>query len=287
MASSSYSSSSFSQYPHPLSMINVGNFVSVKLTRANYPLWEAQMRCLISSQDLLRFIDDPNEAPPDPWIDIPVLDDAGYLITMTEKENPEYVAWRRADKLLKGWIIGSLSEDYFLGIAGTLVSESNTARDVWTKLAISSYSSFSQYPYPSKINVGNFVSVKLTYANYRLWEAQMRCLIISQDMFGFIDGSTKAPPRWIHVPVLDDAGSETTTKKDNPEYLAWTRTDKLLNGWIIGSLTEAFLGFVRTLKKSNTARDVWTKLAKLFEHHYLGDETSSEEDDETETARIL
>uniref|UniRef100_A0A5B6ZUF0 Retrotransposon Copia-like N-terminal domain-containing protein n=1 Tax=Davidia involucrata TaxID=16924 RepID=A0A5B6ZUF0_DAVIN len=269
-SSSSSGSSSFSQYPHP-SMINVGNFVSVKLTRANYPLWEAQMRCLISSQDLLPFIDGSKEAPPQS-IHVPVLDDAGYLITKTKKENPEYVAWRRTDKLLKGWIIGSLSEDYFLGIAGTLVSESNTARDIWTKLAISSssYSSFSQYPYPSKINVGNFVSVKLTKANYRLWEAQMRCLIISQDMLGFIDGSKEEPPQWIDVPVLDDAGSETTTKNDNPEYLAWTRTDKLLKGWIIGSLTEACLGKVENLvSECYTARDVWTELAVWFGPPYF------------------
>ncbi|KAA8542487.1 hypothetical protein F0562_023640 [Nyssa sinensis] len=102
----SSSSSSFSQYPH-LSMINVGNFVSIKLTKANYLMCEAHMRSLIVSQNLVGFIDGQNVAPPQSIIVRPHV--RSKLIA--EIENPEYQAWRRADLLLKGWIIGSLSEE--------------------------------------------------------------------------------------------------------------------------------------------------------------------------------
>ncbi|KAA8542495.1 hypothetical protein F0562_023647 [Nyssa sinensis] len=126
-------------------------------------------------------------------------------------------------------------------------------------MASCSSSSSSQYPHPSMINVGNFVSVKLTTANYLMWEAQMLSLILSQNLQGFIDGQT--PPQNITVQPHD--GSELNAEIKNPEYQAWTRTDWLLKGWIIGSLSEEILGQLVLLTdwKSYPARDLWTKLA--------------------------
>ncbi|KAA8542490.1 hypothetical protein F0562_023637 [Nyssa sinensis] len=130
----------------------------------------------------------------------------------------------------------------------------------------SSSSSFSQYPHPSMINVGNFVSVKLTTANYLMWEAQMLSLILSQNLQGFIDGQNEAPPQNITVQPHD--GSELNAEIENPEYQAWTRTDWLLKGWIIGSLSEEVLGLVVMSDwKSDTARVVWDRLAIAFAPH--------------------
>ncbi|KAA8542484.1 hypothetical protein F0562_023643 [Nyssa sinensis] len=128
-------------------------------------------------------------------------------------------------------------------------------------------SSSSQYPHPSIINVGNFVSVKLTTANYLMWEAQMLSLILSQNLQGFIDGQNEAPPQNITVQPHD--GSELNAEIENPEYPAWTRTDWLLKGWIIGSLSEEILGQLVLLTdwKSYTARDLWTKLAITLAPH--------------------
>uniref|UniRef100_A0A5B7A6J5 PGG domain-containing protein n=1 Tax=Davidia involucrata TaxID=16924 RepID=A0A5B7A6J5_DAVIN len=119
----------------------------------------------------------------------------------------------------------------------------------------SSSSSFAQYPYPSMLNVGNFVSIKLSEANnYLLWKTQMLGLIESQDMLGFIDGMNPAPAETITVP-------HDTREIENQNYLSWRRSDRLLKGWIIGSLSEHILGIVVGL---NTARDVWTKLENHF-----------------------
>ncbi|KAA8517787.1 hypothetical protein F0562_015252 [Nyssa sinensis] len=120
-------------------------------------------------------------------------------------------------------------------------------------------SSFAQYPYPSMINVGNFVSIKLTEGNYILWKRQMLGLIESQDMLGFIDGTNPAPPE--RITVRDDSSTNGTMDIDNVEFLAWRRSDRLLKGWIIGSLSE---DIQRTVVGLNTARDVWTKLEKMF-----------------------
>ena len=49
------------------------------------------------------------------------------------------------------------------------------------------------YPHPAQLNISNFVSLDLNSSNYVLWRAQMRNLIESQDLGGFISGDTLAP----------------------------------------------------------------------------------------------
>ncbi|KAM7517528.1 hypothetical protein LguiB_016490 [Lonicera macranthoides] len=106
----------------------------------------------------------------------------------------------------------------------------------------SSSLSSSKYPFPSTFSVANFVSIKLCKSNYPLWKTQMDCVIVSQDLVGFIDGSISKP-----VPSI----------LTNQNYLLWRRTDHLLKGWILGSLSEEVLVSVIHLE---TSRDVWADL---------------------------
>ncbi|CAK9138513.1 unnamed protein product [Ilex paraguariensis] len=123
----------------------------------------------------------------------------------------------------------------------------------------SSTSSILQYPYPSTVNVSNFVSIKLTESNYLLWKAQIFCLIESQDFLGFIDDTNTAPAETVSVP--DESSSDGRRQVVNRDYLIWRRSDRLLKGWILGSLSENVLSSVVGL---NTARDVWSKLESSF-----------------------
>ncbi|XP_075082487.1 uncharacterized protein LOC107771055 isoform X2 [Nicotiana tabacum] len=98
------------------------------------------------------------------------------------------------------------------------------------------------YPYPSTLNIANFVTVKLSdSSNYSIWKAQMLCLLECQELVGFIDGTYQPP-------LLDN-------------YLKWKRSDRLVKGWILGSLTEDMLQFV--VEKVSTARDVWLELKDI------------------------
>ncbi|GKD44695.1 ankyrin repeat-containing domain-containing LTR copia-type protein, partial [Tanacetum coccineum] len=101
------------------------------------------------------------------------------------------------------------------------------------------------YPYPSTVNISNFISVKLTgHNNYHIWKTQFLCLIQGHDMFGFID-NTFPPPL-----------------QDEPENMpSWKRSDALLRGWILSSLTEDILTKTITL---NTAKDVWNLLEDSY-----------------------
>ena len=51
----------------------------------------------------------------------------------------------------------------------------------------------SPYPCHATLNITNFVSLDLNSSNYILWCAQMRNLIESQDLGGFISGETPTP----------------------------------------------------------------------------------------------
>ncbi|XP_076907108.1 uncharacterized protein LOC143563460 [Bidens hawaiensis] len=115
-----------------------------------------------------------------------------------------------------------------------------------------------EYPYPSHVNVANFVSIKLSGENnYATWRAQMLCLLDSHDMLGFIDGTLEEP-------------RETSSSKATIEniiaflsmYREWRRSDTLVKGWIFGSLSEDVLRAVADL---NLARQVWNKLEGAYD----------------------
>lgn len=112
----------------------------------------------------------------------------------------------------------------------------------------------NKYPYPSQLNVGNFVSIKLTQTNYLLWKTQMLGLIESQNLVGFIDGEYPQPDQQI---LSSDGKSQET----NPEYVRWRNSDRLLRGWITGTLSEEILGHAVGLE---TSAAVWKALENAF-----------------------
>ncbi|KAG8391307.1 hypothetical protein BUALT_Bualt01G0174300 [Buddleja alternifolia] len=73
----------------------------------------------------------------------------------------------------------------------------------------------------------------------------MLCLVESQDLLGFIDGETP--------PLPENAAAE--------EQKVWRRRDRLVKGWILGSVGEDALDAVVGL---DTAMDVWLELEKIF-----------------------
>lgn len=112
------------------------------------------------------------------------------------------------------------------------------------------------YPWPSSINVSNFVSTKLWFnfdgrsTNYRVWKAQMLCLIEGQGLVGFIDGTILPPP----PPPPGTVGN-------NDCVVLWRRSDMLLKGWILGSLID---NMVTEFAALGNSRYVWLSLEYTF-----------------------
>ncbi|GAV90443.1 UBN2_3 domain-containing protein [Cephalotus follicularis] len=114
-------------------------------------------------------------------------------------------------------------------------------------------STISTYPYPTTLNVGNFVTIKLTQNNFLLWETQILSLIESQDLLGFITCQIPAPAREIQ--------GTNEQRVTNPDYISWRKTDRLVKAWITETLSEEVLGHaVRT----ETSQNLWTVLTKAF-----------------------
>ena len=79
---------------------------------------------------------------------------------------------------------------------------------------------------------------------------------------GFIDGEIIAPPEMITAP--DDSVSTGQKEIINQEFLAWRRSDRLLRGWITGTLNEDTLVIVVGL---DTTKDVWIAFDDSFAQH--------------------
>ncbi|KAH6799977.1 hypothetical protein C2S52_000441 [Perilla frutescens var. hirtella] len=114
MASSSLISPTTQPQPQCSSAVNAASFVwTTELRRdensSNYISWKEQMLCLIESQGFVGFID--GGAPPPP------------------NDSQVYAEWRRSDRLVKGWILGALSDE----VVESVVSF-DSARDVWLEL---------------------------------------------------------------------------------------------------------------------------------------------------------
>ncbi|GAV65380.1 UBN2_3 domain-containing protein, partial [Cephalotus follicularis] len=92
---------------------------TIKLTQNNFLLWETQILSLIESQDLLGFINGQTPAP------------AREIQGTNEQQitNPDYIVWRKTDRLVKAWITGTLSEEVLGHAVGT-----ETSHNLWTVL---------------------------------------------------------------------------------------------------------------------------------------------------------
>ncbi|XP_012846718.1 PREDICTED: uncharacterized protein LOC105966675 [Erythranthe guttata] len=99
----------------------------------------------------------------------------------------------------------------------------------------------------SSINV-----TKLTRTNYPIWKAQILPYLKGQEVFGYVDGTIKAPPATLTV---------NGTSTPNPEFTLWTKQDNLILSTINSSLTEEVLAQVY---QSETSHAIWLALQTCF-----------------------
>ncbi|XP_042752260.1 ankyrin repeat-containing protein NPR4 isoform X2 [Lactuca sativa] len=125
-----------------------------------------------------------------------------------------------------------------------------------------------EYPYPSHVYTPSFVSLKLNGRDeYRIWKTQMICLLESHVMLGFIDGRFVRP---------DEASSSSNVSgkekvgDHQTHHGLWRKSDALVKGWILGSLSKETLGYVvnRLTGISHhddfSAKDVWDELQTMY-----------------------
>ncbi|KAJ8625786.1 hypothetical protein MRB53_034316 [Persea americana] len=77
-------------------------------------------------------------------------------------------------------------------------------------------------------------------------------------MYGFINGEYPMPVKYV---LLPDDDSAEKSMGENPEYTSWRCSDRLLRGWITGTLSEGVLNLVVGLE---TSSEVWAALVDSF-----------------------
>ncbi|XP_023736007.1 uncharacterized protein LOC111883909 [Lactuca sativa] len=111
------------------------------------------------------------------------------------------------------------------------------------------------YPYPSHVyNTHSFLTLKLSgRGEYGVWKTQMICLLESHGMLGIIDGTLVSP------------------ENSSSEYRLWRRSDALVKGWILGSLSKETLVYIvnrltggKRHQEDFSAKDVWDELQKVY-----------------------
>ncbi|CAK9136898.1 unnamed protein product [Ilex paraguariensis] len=117
-----------------------------------------------------------------------------------------------------------------------------------------------EYPYPSEVNVGDLVSIKLSQTNYVSWKSRMFRLIESHGLDGFINGKITPPPQ--RITIADDSSDNGTKEVKNPDYEDWQRSDGLLKRWILAMVSEVIYMLILRFE---TAKDLWTALEEMFE----------------------
>lgn len=111
------------------------------------------------------------------------------------------------------------------------------------------------------LNVGNFITIRLTPNNYPLWREQALALTESQELVGHLTNEDPAPTKYTTPTQSSSENSETFMPQVTDAYIAWRKSDRLLRGWIIGTLSEETLGLVIGL---DTAHAVWEALKNAF-----------------------
>ncbi|KAI8562678.1 hypothetical protein RHMOL_Rhmol03G0053200 [Rhododendron molle] len=109
-----------------------------------------------------------------------------------------------------------------------------------------------KYPYPTEFNVLDFFPKLLSERNYDNWKLSMRDFIDRRGLIGFIK----------------DVDVEETNRDE-----AWKRSDNLVQGWILATLSEEIRLRVlsketrqRVLpKKFKTAKELWKGLKRILD----------------------
>ncbi|KAF3786059.1 Retrovirus-related Pol polyprotein from transposon TNT 1-94 [Nymphaea thermarum] len=132
-------------------------------------------------------------------------------------------------------------------------------------------------PAPSLISssfLSQLIYQKLNHSNYLTWKRQFVPFIKSHRLYGHVDGTTPAPPKFVNrkvkrIVVGNEAAGSTIGAEvrieyetvDNPEHELWMAHDQSLVAYITSTLSEEVLG---SIDDDLIALELWTTLATTY-----------------------
>ncbi|KAJ9538823.1 hypothetical protein OSB04_031556 [Centaurea solstitialis] len=106
----------------------------------------------------------------------------------------------------------------------------------------------------------------LSLNNHGYWKAMVQPFLVTNNLFGYVDGTIPCPP--MTIPASSSSGKEpepTTTPppQPNPSYTAWVSNDAHVWMLITSTISEASFQHVQGL----TSRDLWLSLKRVYAPH--------------------
>lgn len=100
------------------------------------------------------------------------------------------------------------------------------------------------------LNMSNVL--KLTSTNYMMWSLQVHALLDGYALAKHLDSTTVIPPATI---------TTADVVEENPEFVRWTRQDKLIYSGLLGAISTTIQPMV---SRTTTAAQIWEKLADTY-----------------------
>ena len=100
------------------------------------------------------------------------------------------------------------------------------------------------------------LTLKLDHSNYIYWRTQVLTAIEALDLESMINGEKQPPPKFIQV-----QSGDKEEQHENPSFIVWKKTDKLLMSWIFSTLTPSVLAQVNGCK---TSFEMWSRIERTF-----------------------
>ncbi|KAJ9554157.1 hypothetical protein OSB04_018202 [Centaurea solstitialis] len=99
--------------------------------------------------------------------------------------------------------------------------------------------------------------------NYGYWKAMVQPFLVTNNLFGYVDGTIPCPPVTIPASLSSEKESSPTTvspPQPNPSYTAWVSNDAHVRMLITSTISEASFQHVQGL----TSRDLWLSLERAY-----------------------
>ncbi|XP_076957131.1 uncharacterized protein LOC143632516 [Bidens hawaiensis] len=104
----------------------------------------------------------------------------------------------------------------------------------------------------------------LSPTNYGYWKAMIQPFLVTNNLFGYVDGTIPCPAETIQTTATVQ-GKETTapTSQPNPNFSTWVSNDAHVRMLIISTISEASFQHVH----GHTSRDLWLSLEGAYAPH--------------------
>ncbi|KAL4565328.1 hypothetical protein LXL04_029417 [Taraxacum kok-saghyz] len=105
----------------------------------------------------------------------------------------------------------------------------------------------------------------LSPTNYGYWKTMLQPFLITNNLFGYIDGTILCPPATILVTTSSgkDLADASISSQTNPEHITWINNDAHVRMLILSTISEASFQHVQ----GTTSRDLWLSLERAYAPH--------------------